>query len=113
MCKQLLGLVDRISRLIPDIEAAQPRCSLGLQALSQLHTAIAKARELVQNCCTSSKLYLVRKNHYTKKSTSNEIIFCDCNSIYPVRPNMSFFSLNTHKNKIKTIFVFAYVLSDL
>ncbi|XP_021838942.2 U-box domain-containing protein 5 [Spinacia oleracea] len=58
MCKQLLGLVDRISRLIPDIEAAQPRCSLGLQALSQLHTAIAKARELVQNCCTSSKLYL-------------------------------------------------------
>lgn len=58
MCTQLLGLVERISSIIPDIEASQPRCSLGLYALSQLHITIAKARDLVQNCCISSKLYL-------------------------------------------------------
>ncbi|KAL2906550.1 U-box domain-containing protein 5 [Bienertia sinuspersici] len=58
MCTQLLGLVNRISSIVTDIEAARPRCSLGIQSLCQLHNAIERARELVQNCRTSSKLYL-------------------------------------------------------
>lgn len=58
MCTQLLRLVDRISTIIPEIEAARPRCSSGIKALSLLHEAVEKAKILVQNCCESSKLYL-------------------------------------------------------
>ena len=61
MCKLLLGLVDRISKIVPDIEAARPRAQ-GINALSELHLAIDKAKALVQNCRSSSKLYLVRKS---------------------------------------------------
>ncbi|XP_057529231.1 U-box domain-containing protein 5 isoform X1 [Amaranthus tricolor] len=57
MCKLLLGLVDRISKIVPDIEAARPRAQ-GINALSELHLAIDKAKALVQNCRSSSKLYL-------------------------------------------------------
>ncbi|XP_021714533.1 U-box domain-containing protein 5-like [Chenopodium quinoa] len=66
MCTQLLGLVEIIDSIIPVIEAAQPRCSLGLQALSHLRIAIEKARELVQNCCMSSKLYLAMTGETVK-----------------------------------------------
>lgn len=58
MCTQLLRLVDRISTIIPEIEAAKPRCSSGIKALSLLHEAVEKAKILVHKCCESSKLYL-------------------------------------------------------
>ncbi|GAB4846830.1 hypothetical protein Ancab_025837 [Ancistrocladus abbreviatus] len=58
MCSQLLELVGKISKLVPDIEAAQPRCSAGIQALCLLQNAMEKARLLVKSCCESSKLYL-------------------------------------------------------
>ncbi|XP_021718024.1 U-box domain-containing protein 5-like [Chenopodium quinoa] len=66
MCTQLLGLVEIIDSIISVIEAAQPRCSLGLQALSHLRIAIEKARELVQNCRMSSKLYLAMTGETVK-----------------------------------------------
>jgi len=59
LCTRLLQLVDRISSVIPEIEAARPRCSSGIKALSLLHETVEKAKILVQNCRESSKLYLV------------------------------------------------------
>ncbi|XP_040370183.1 U-box domain-containing protein 5 isoform X2 [Rosa chinensis] len=58
MCIQLWKLVERISKIFPDIEAARPRCSTGIQALCMLNRAIEKAKQLVQYCSESSKLYL-------------------------------------------------------
>lgn len=59
MCIELWKLVERISEIFPDIEAARPRCSTGIQALCMLNRAIEKAKQLVQYCNESSKLYLV------------------------------------------------------
>uniref|UniRef100_A0A5B6ZAN0 RING-type E3 ubiquitin transferase n=1 Tax=Davidia involucrata TaxID=16924 RepID=A0A5B6ZAN0_DAVIN len=58
MCTELLKLVDRISKIFPEIEAARPRCSSGIQALCLLNSAIDKAKSLLQHCSESSKLYL-------------------------------------------------------
>ncbi|GMH06323.1 hypothetical protein Nepgr_008163 [Nepenthes gracilis] len=58
MCSQILNSVVRVSNLFPDIEAAQPRCTSGIQALCLLQNAIKKAQLLVQYCSESSKLYL-------------------------------------------------------
>lgn len=58
MCTELRALVDRVGRIFPDIEAARPRCSSGLQALCLLNNAIEKAKLLIQYCSESSKLYL-------------------------------------------------------
>ena len=59
MCSELAKLVDRISNIFPEIEAARPRCSSGIQALCLLSKAIEKAKSLLQYCSESSKLYLV------------------------------------------------------
>ncbi|XP_050371921.1 U-box domain-containing protein 5 [Argentina anserina] len=58
MCNELWNLVERISKIFPDIEAARPRCSTGIQALCMLNRAIEKTKQLVQCCSESSKLYL-------------------------------------------------------
>ncbi|KAL9273666.1 U-box domain-containing protein [Drosera capensis] len=60
MCTQLLILIERVSNLFKAIEAAQPRCSSGIQALCMLQNGIEKARGLVKSCCESSKLYLAK-----------------------------------------------------
>ncbi|XP_059639383.1 U-box domain-containing protein 5 isoform X2 [Cornus florida] len=58
MCIELMTLVDRVSNIFPEIEAARPRCSTGIQALCCLNNAIEKAKLLLQHCSESSKLYL-------------------------------------------------------
>ncbi|XP_061972724.1 U-box domain-containing protein 5-like isoform X2 [Populus nigra] len=58
MCTELMKLVDRVSKKFPEIEAARPRCSSGIQALSLLNKALEKARQHLEYCCDSSKLYL-------------------------------------------------------
>lgn len=58
MCTELMRLVDRIVKVFPDIEAARPRCSSGLQALCMLNNAIERAKQHLQHCSDSSKLYL-------------------------------------------------------
>ncbi|XP_020217753.1 U-box domain-containing protein 5 [Cajanus cajan] len=58
ICLELKKLVDRISRIFPDIEAARPRCSSGIESLCLLNNAIAKAKLLLQHCSECSKLYL-------------------------------------------------------
>lgn len=58
MCTELLKLVDKISKLIPKIEEAQPRCSSGIKVLCSLNGTLERARSLLWHCSMSSKLYL-------------------------------------------------------
>ncbi|KAK6924373.1 U-box domain, partial [Dillenia turbinata] len=58
MCLELMKLVERISMVFPEIEAARPRCSSGIEVLCSLSLALDKAKSLLQQCSESSKLYL-------------------------------------------------------
>ncbi|OVA07044.1 Armadillo [Macleaya cordata] len=58
MCIELSEFVDRISKIFPAIESAQPRCSSGIEALCSLNIAMEKAKSLIQHCTECSKLYL-------------------------------------------------------
>ncbi|KAH9625799.1 hypothetical protein KSS87_015725 [Heliosperma pusillum] len=57
ICKQLLGMVERISFMIPKIEAARPGSKEGMEALCRLREANERAKGHVQYC-DSTKLYL-------------------------------------------------------
>ncbi|XWS33773.1 hypothetical protein CRYUN_Cryun22dG0112300 [Craigia yunnanensis] len=59
MCTELRKFVDRIKRILPEIEAARPRCSSGIKALCLLNSAIEKAKLLLQFCSESSKFFLI------------------------------------------------------
>ncbi|KAJ4849613.1 hypothetical protein Tsubulata_048289 [Turnera subulata] len=58
MCTEMAKLVDRIAEVFPDIEAERPRCSSGIQSLCMLNNAIEGAKQHLQQCSESSKLYL-------------------------------------------------------
>lgn len=58
MCTELIKLVDKVEKISPEIEAARPGRSSGIQALCSLSNAIDKAKLLIRDCCESSKLYL-------------------------------------------------------
>ncbi|KAK4754084.1 hypothetical protein SAY87_002188 [Trapa incisa] len=58
-CGELGKLVKRSLSLLPEIEAARPRCSTGIKALCSLNEAIEKAKIVLQQCNEGSKLYLV------------------------------------------------------
>ncbi|CAH8274123.1 unnamed protein product [Arabidopsis lyrata] len=58
MCLELKKFVDRIMRIFPDIEDARPGCSSGIQTLCLLHIALDRAKQLLQYCSESSKLYM-------------------------------------------------------
>ncbi|XP_044480674.1 U-box domain-containing protein 5-like isoform X1 [Mangifera indica] len=58
MCTELMKLVERTMNIFPQIEAARPRCSSGIQTLCLLNNAIEKAKLILQYCRESSKLYL-------------------------------------------------------
>ena len=60
MCLELKKFVDRISKILPDIESARPRCTSGIKAQCSLHAAMEKAKLFFQYCSESSRLYLVR-----------------------------------------------------
>ncbi|KAF8035735.1 hypothetical protein BT93_C1687 [Corymbia citriodora subsp. variegata] len=57
MCTELMKLVEKVSNVIPQIEAARPRSS-GMLALSSLTCEIEKAKQLLRYCSESSNLYL-------------------------------------------------------
>lgn len=59
MCSELFKLVIRVSKIFPELEAARPRCSSGIEALCLLNNGIVKAKIVLQNCNESSALYLV------------------------------------------------------
>lgn len=54
-----MRLVSRASSLLPEIEAARPRCSSGISALCSFNQAIEKVKLVLQHCSEYSKLYLV------------------------------------------------------
>ncbi|KAG4987932.1 hypothetical protein JHK85_030915 [Glycine max] len=58
ICTELTELVDRISRIVPDIEAARPGYSSGIESLCLLNNAIDKVKLLLQHCSECSKFYL-------------------------------------------------------
>lgn len=60
MCMELIKFVTRASMLLPAIEEARPGCNSGIQVLCQLTRALVKAKDILQHCRESSKLYLVR-----------------------------------------------------
>lgn len=57
MCTDLMNLVDRILKILPEIEAARP-CKAGRDALCSINLAIEKAKSVLLDCSESSKLYL-------------------------------------------------------
>ena len=59
MCTELMKLVDRVSEILPEIEAARPGSPEGREALCNLNNGKMKAELLLQYCRESSKLYLV------------------------------------------------------
>lgn len=67
ICTELLKLVDSVSKIFPEIEAARPRCLSGIQALCLLNSAFEKTKLLIQYCSESSKLYLVGKLQFDIK----------------------------------------------
>ncbi|XP_043713130.1 U-box domain-containing protein 5-like [Telopea speciosissima] len=58
MCTELMKFVDRTSQILPVVESARPRCTMGIQALCSVNLAIEKAKALIQHCAECSKLYL-------------------------------------------------------
>ena len=59
MCLALKNIVDRVMKIFPEIEAARPGSTTGIQTLCLLNKALEKAKLLLQYCSESSKLYMV------------------------------------------------------
>jgi hypothetical protein len=59
LCKQLHTAVVEVLDAIPALETTAPRKSSELLALSCLTISVEKAKNLLQYCSESSKLYLV------------------------------------------------------
>ncbi|KAB1220640.1 U-box domain-containing protein 5 [Morella rubra] len=79
MCLELKKFIDRISEIFSAIESARPRCTSGIQALCSLHSAIYKAKLLIQHCSESSKLYLAittGKMHLRCEKIRDTLQFC-------------------------------------
>ncbi|KAK3001270.1 hypothetical protein RJ639_020886 [Escallonia herrerae] len=58
MCSTLSSIYCKILGIFPDLEAARPRSTSGIQALCSLHIALEKTKNILQHCSESSKLYL-------------------------------------------------------
>ncbi|PWA53728.1 Armadillo [Artemisia annua] len=59
MCNTLSVIYVKVLSIFPDLEAARPRSTSGIQALCSLHIALEKTKNLLQHCAECSKLYLV------------------------------------------------------
>ncbi|TYJ14248.1 hypothetical protein E1A91_A10G105400v1 [Gossypium mustelinum] len=89
MCTELRKFVDRIMNIFPEIEAARPRCSLGIKALCSLNSAIERAKLLLQYCSESSELYLAITTdsmvaRFQKMKNLLEQGLCQIQSMVPV-----------------------------
>lgn len=60
MCKILSEIYCKVLGIFPDLEAARPRSTSGIQALCSLHIALEKTKNILQHCAECSKVYLVR-----------------------------------------------------
>ncbi|KAI9200913.1 hypothetical protein LWI28_015011 [Acer negundo] len=59
MCLELKKFIQRIVHISSDIESARPRSTSGIELFCSLHTAMDKAKFLIQHCSESSKIYLI------------------------------------------------------
>jgi hypothetical protein len=60
MCSELTMMLDKVSSILPSIEAARPGCKAGIQELCNLYNVVEKGRLIIIHCIDCSKLYLVR-----------------------------------------------------
>ncbi|KAL7610485.1 U-box domain-containing protein 45 [Lactuca sativa] len=58
MCTTLSFIYVKVLGIFPDLEAARPRSTSGIQALCSLHIALEKTKTILQHCAECSKLYL-------------------------------------------------------
>ncbi|KAJ0489665.1 putative U box domain, armadillo-like helical, Zinc finger, RING/FYVE/PHD-type [Helianthus annuus] len=58
MCKTLTYIYVKALNVFPELEAARPRSTSGIQALCSLHIALDKTKTLLQHCAECSKIYL-------------------------------------------------------
>lgn len=58
MCATLSLIYVKVLGIFPDLEAARPRSTSGIQALCSLHIALEKTKTILQHCAECSKLYL-------------------------------------------------------
>ncbi|KAL6569223.1 hypothetical protein OROHE_003504 [Orobanche hederae] len=58
MCKSICGVYVKVLAIFPDLEAARPRSTSGIQALCALHIALEKTKNILRHCAECSKLYL-------------------------------------------------------
>ena len=59
MCNELSLMLDKVSSILPSIEAAQPGCKAGVEELCNLYSIVDKGKLIIQNCNECSSLYLV------------------------------------------------------
>jgi len=52
-------MLDKVSPILPSIEAAQPGCKAGVEELCNLYSIVDKGKLIIQNCNECSSLYLV------------------------------------------------------
>jgi hypothetical protein len=60
MCNELTMMLDKVSSILPSIEAARPGCKAGIQELCNLYNVVEKGKLITLHCIECSKLYLVR-----------------------------------------------------
>lgn len=58
MCSELTMMLDKVSSILPLIEAARPGCKAGIQELCNLYNIVEKGKLIIQHCVECSKLYL-------------------------------------------------------
>ncbi|KAG9129980.1 hypothetical protein Leryth_007110 [Lithospermum erythrorhizon] len=58
MCRTMCSVYAKVLAIFPDLEAARPRSTTGIQALCALHIALEKTKNVLQHCAECSKLYL-------------------------------------------------------
>ncbi|XP_006656088.1 U-box domain-containing protein 6-like [Oryza brachyantha] len=58
MCSELIMMLDKVSSILPSIEAAQPGCKAGIEELCNLYNIVDKGKLIIQNCIECSSLYL-------------------------------------------------------
>lgn len=58
MCATLSLIYVKVLGIFPELEAARPRSTSGIQALCSLHIALEKTKTILQHCAECSKLYL-------------------------------------------------------
>jgi len=58
MCNELTLMLDKVSSILPSIEAAQPGCKAGVEELCNLYNIVGKGKLIIQNCIECSSLYL-------------------------------------------------------